>query len=81
MSRKAAPVDPNRARELAALPDDALVGREDVMLLTGLSQSTVIRGDTRPGYPKPRRLSSACTRYHLGEVRRFIRGDLEATSA
>ena len=40
----------------------------------------VIRGDAKPGYPKPRHLSKGCTRYHLGEVRRFIRGELSVQS-
>lgn len=74
---KAAParsMSPTAQRALAEyprLPDEALVPVETVSVVLGLGQSTVWRKSARGEMPAPVRLSDRCTRWRVGDIRRF----------
>lgn len=55
-------------------PDEALVDVPVVGALTGSGESTVwSRVKNDPDHPKPIKLSARCTRFRVGDIRRYIR--------
>ncbi len=61
------------------LPDAAVVPASTLTALAGISASTVwnrVKGD--PSFPKPIRLGAKCTRFRVGDIRRYLAGDASA---
>lgn len=61
---------------LNRLPDDAVVSVAAWPMLAGISVSTAwYRAAKDPEFPKPVRLGERCTRWRLGDIRRFLVGE------
>lgn len=57
------------------LPDAALVPVRTVAALIDAGESTVWRrAKLEPSFPKPVKLGIKCTRWRVGELRRFMTG-------
>lgn len=55
------------------LPDDAVVDVRIWPVMAGIAVSTAWdRARNDPDFPKPTRLGDRCTRWRLGDVRRFL---------
>lgn len=60
---------------LGHLPDDAVVDVSIWPVMAGIGINTAWdRAKNDPTFPKPVRLSNRCTRWKLGDVRRFLAG-------
>ena len=58
---------------VSKLPDEALVSVRVLAGLTGQGVSTVWRKfGNEPGYPKPIKVGTRCTRVNLGDIRAFV---------
>ena len=66
------------------LPDDSLVDVPVLGAMLSCGESTVwARAKTDPDHPKPIMLSASCTRFRVGDIRRYIRlkaGELAAVA-
>lgn len=63
------------------LPNAALIGINALAAVMGKGVSTVwrdIRND--PAFPTPIRLSAGCTRFRVGDIRRYLAAKAEASS-
>ena len=58
-----------------ALPDSALLGVRDLASLLDQGVSTVWRKVQKdPSFPNPVKLSKNCTRFFVGDIRRYLAG-------
>lgn len=63
------------------LPDETFVPVKVFPVIAGIAVSTAWRrAKLEPDFPKPVRLGSRCTRFRLGDIRRFL-AERAATSA
>ncbi len=75
---------PNRRPDVSnfdKLPDSALIAISAVAAVMGKGVSTVwrdIRND--PDFPPPIRLSAGCTRFRVGDFRRYLAAKADASA-
>jgi predicted DNA-binding transcriptional regulator AlpA len=59
-----------------SLPDSALVSVKAFPVLAGIAVSTAWRrAKLEPDFPQPVRLGVGCTRFRVGDIRRFLKVD------
>jgi len=62
-----------------SLPDSALIDVQAIATYLSRGVSTIWRDlKLDPDFPRPVRLSARCTRFRVGDVRRYIAGKAEA---
>lgn len=61
------------------LPDSAMVPVKAFPVLAGIAVSTAWRrAKSEPSFPQPVRLGVKCTRFRVGDIRKFINAAQEA---
>lgn len=65
-------------RNFSKLPDEARISAETFALLIDVHENTVWRrAKNDPSFPKPVKLGNRCTRFRVGDVRKFMEGGCE----
>lgn len=68
-----APMPTSNFEKFHLLPDETFVPVKVFPLMAGIAVSTAWRrAKLEPDFPKPVRLGRRCTRFRLGDIRRFL---------